>query len=290
MVIDEFETNVALHSKGASAMQSGDLSDEFLADRAIGWQTIGHRYDITATHPNTVDLQRWLFNNDGSITNVACPDLAISSNKEKDASMNSMYFALQNPRTQMAIGIEPALDGCTNGMKVKMQTMEYGREWQQFVYVEGESKIVSIMCPDHAIVIPEGNCASDVQLELSNNDSFNDKRDRWIFDESGSIKSELCVEKYITINGAHGGRARTVEILPMMDEFVSSLPNSPENDNETISNNVTYTNRTNTAIEWQSAIPPSVGSTLMLSKKDVERYQIWGQEYQVRVLCLHPTS
>lgn len=49
-------------------------------------------------------LQQWAFNGDRSITNVKCPDFAISSSKEKNVQLDSVYFALQNPRTQLAIG------------------------------------------------------------------------------------------------------------------------------------------------------------------------------------------
>ena len=70
------------------------------------------------------DLQKWAFNTDGSISNVGCSNLAIHSSKEKDVSLYSTYFALQNPRTQLAIGT-PA-SSCTDysvrKVKVNHQT------------------------------------------------------------------------------------------------------------------------------------------------------------------------
>eukprot|EP00956_Cyclotella_meneghiniana_P011651 scaffold16397_cov36-Cyclotella_meneghiniana.AAC.1 len=48
------------------------------------------------------------------IRNVGCPNLAISSSKEKDVRLPSVHYALQNPRTQFAIGISS--ESCTDGM------------------------------------------------------------------------------------------------------------------------------------------------------------------------------
>jgi hypothetical protein len=88
-------------------------------------------------------LQQWMIDSEqGIITNAKCPNLAISSIKEKDAHMNSIYFALQNPRTQLAIGVTGTTDDtCTNGMALEMQDMIYGAPNQQFIYDEADQTI-----------------------------------------------------------------------------------------------------------------------------------------------------
>eukprot|EP00956_Cyclotella_meneghiniana_P043332 scaffold264905_cov142-Cyclotella_meneghiniana.AAC.1 len=148
------------------------------------------------------DLQKWTFNTDGGISNVACPDLKISSSKEKDVSLSSTYFALQNPRTQLAIGI--SANSCHNEMTLEMQDLAYGSPNQKFIYIEDNNKIVSLMCPNFAVTIPDGDCSTEGGLHLSN-DSYNDNRNKWSFDDNDLIQSLECENKYITIHGASGG-------------------------------------------------------------------------------------
>ena len=163
-------------------------------------------FDTNGTNEPATDLQRWTFgNNFGTITNVGCPNLAISSSKEKDVSLNSTYFALQNPRTQLAIGTSG--DTCSNGMALEMQELVYGSPNQQFIYIENESKIVSLMCPDFAITVPYGDCSTSDGLHLSS-DNHNDNRNKWSIDDD-VIQSLKCPNKYITIYGALSGRSRT---------------------------------------------------------------------------------
>ena len=83
---------------------------------------------------------------------------------------------------------------------------------QQFIYVEEENKIVSLMCPDFAITIPDGDCATLEGLYLSS-ESYSDNRNKWdftYFDGNYIIQSLECQDKFITISGASGGQARTV--------------------------------------------------------------------------------
>eukprot|EP00956_Cyclotella_meneghiniana_P002012 scaffold2243_cov73-Cyclotella_meneghiniana.AAC.18 len=152
-------------------------------------------------------LQQWTFNDNGSITNVKCPDLAISSNKEKDVQLDSVYFALQNPRTQLAIGT--SVDSCTNGMTLEVQDLVYGSPNQQFMYMEDENKIVSLLCPEFAITIPDGDCSTLEGLYLSS-DSYTDNRTQWVFDSNEVIQSVQCPNNFITIDGDLSGRARAV--------------------------------------------------------------------------------
>jgi hypothetical protein len=150
-------------------------------------------------------LQQWTVNSEqGVITNAKCPNLAISSNKEKDVHMNSIYFALQNPRTQLAIGITGTLDDtCTNGMALEMQDMMYGAPNQQFIYDEADLTIANLMCPGYFISIQDGDCSGVDGLYLSS-DEYTDKRNKWAFD-GNVIQSIKCQDKFITISGALGG-------------------------------------------------------------------------------------
>ena len=242
------------------------------------------------------DLQRWTFSNDfGTITNVGCPNLAISSSKEKDANLNSIYFALQNPRTQLAIGTSS--ERCTAGMTLEMQELVYGSPSQQFLYIENESMIVSLNCPNFAITIPNGDCSTADGLYLSN-DSYDDDRNKWSVDDD-VIQSLKCPNKYITIYGALSGRARTVSFSS--DELIregspsskpsasppqGSLPTSPKKDANKTSNTISHTNTTRTTTVWDNAAPPSVGSVIILSDLNAERYQKWAKQHQVRFIFL----
>ena len=101
------------------------------------------------------DLQRWSIDStNGRISNAGCPNLAISSSKKKDASLDSIYFALENPRTQMAMGAVGSSDLCHVGMSLELQELVYGAPNQQFIF-HGE-KLISAMCPNLAIEIPSG--------------------------------------------------------------------------------------------------------------------------------------
>jgi hypothetical protein len=157
-------------------------------------------------------LQQWTVNSEqGVITNAKCPNLAISSNKEKDVHMNSIYFALQNPRTQLAIGITGTLDDtCTNGMALEMQDMMYGAPNQQFIYDEADLTIANLMCPGYFISIQDGDCSGVDGLYLSS-DEYTDKRNKWAFD-GNVIQSIKCQDKFITISGALGGRMRAADL------------------------------------------------------------------------------
>ena len=132
------------------------------------------------------DLQRWAFNKDGSISNVACPSLAISSSKQKDVSLNSIYFALQNPRTQLAIGISS--ESCEDGMTLIMQDLKYGSPNQQFTYSEADKKIVSLKCPNFAITLPNDDCKTSDSLLMSSNQNVNN-RNQWLFKDNDVIES-----------------------------------------------------------------------------------------------------
>ena len=331
--------------------------------------------------PAASDLQKWIFSsNFGNITNVGCSNLAISSIKEKDVSLNSVFFALQNPRTQLAIGTSQ--ESCANEMTLQMQELVYGSLNQQFMYLENENKIVSLNCPNFAITVPNGNCSTTKGLYLSN-DSYDDDRNKWSFDGEG-IQSLKCREKYITIDGALSGKSRAVsfssnqfvrevsingpfpgvsadgsyrslggkwfglninewkeyfgitldststslevkqcryghaiwigevqiysygygrrkinaantqweaqdrvvkpnEGCSIVSDDQSSLPSSPSEDDNRPSNTTNYTNTNRTKTVWDKAAPPSVGSAIILSDLNTERYQKWSKQHQVRI-------
>jgi hypothetical protein len=227
-------------------------------------------------------VQRWKFN-DGSITNVKCPILAISSNKDKDATLSSVYFALQNPRTQLAVAVkETTGDDCSSGT-LEMQAMVYGKPNQQFLYIESESKIVSLLCPTYAVTIPDnGNCETTSGLRLSD-ESFSDARNQWSFSDDGIIQSLKCTTKFITIDGALSGGARAVSLST--DQYVQTS-GLPAFKNDTKSTSTAYTNATYGRTEWEEASPPNVGSALVLSDVNAERYQKWTKQHQVNSLLL----
>eukprot|EP00956_Cyclotella_meneghiniana_P018120 scaffold29932_cov35-Cyclotella_meneghiniana.AAC.1 len=163
---------------------------------------------------NLSPLQQWKFQNDGTISNVKCPDLAIASSKENDVKLKSIYFSLQNERTQLAIGVKRATEGsCKDGMALEMQDLEYGSPNQQFIYEENEEKITSLMCPDFAITISsngDGGCSTTDSLVLSNK-NHGDDTNKWSFDND-SIQSLRCTNLFITISGDIGGRTKTVTL------------------------------------------------------------------------------
>jgi hypothetical protein len=176
-------------------LPSGSTEDSFAAS--------GLRYSGDKSN-----LQRWKFDKDtDEISNVACPDLAISSSKQKDVSLNSIYFALQNPRTQLAIGISS--ESCEDGMTLTMQDLVYGSPNQQFIYSEADKKIVSLKCPEYAITIPNDDCETTESLLMSSKQDVGD-RNKWLFDDKEVIQSVQCPTKFITIHGASSGGARLV--------------------------------------------------------------------------------
>jgi hypothetical protein len=145
-------------------------------------------------------LQKWTFNHDeGTLLNIGCPNLAISSNKEASVSLHSTHFALLNPRTQLAIGVVG--DSCEPGMPIQVQKLSYGSPNQQFVYNEDDGKIVSVLCPDYAVEVPDADCTSKAVLHLSNEgDHAGDGRNQWSFDrEESAFENTKCKEMFITM-------------------------------------------------------------------------------------------
>eukprot|EP00956_Cyclotella_meneghiniana_P022280 scaffold41923_cov33-Cyclotella_meneghiniana.AAC.1 len=240
------------------------------------------------------DLQRWTFNEGtGSISNVGCPNLAISSSKQKDVSLNSIYFALQNPRTQLAIGI--SADSCTNGMTLEMQDLKYGSPNQQFIYNKDAQKIVSVICPEFAITLPSSSwsCATTGDgLVLSSNPNDGNKN-MWLFeDDKGLIRSVRCPHKFITINGASSGGARLVKTSKFLEETLGdTFGEPPEQQNAADSPTAAYTDESRKVkTEWEQAAPPSVGSTVILSDLNAKRYQKWTKQRQLFHPLMGPFS
>ena len=243
--------------------------------------------------------QKWIFNVDGSIANAAFPNLLISSNKDKDASMSSIYFSLQNPRTGLAIGVEGS---CTNNALLVMQDVVYGSPNQQFLYLKDEKRIVSFMCREYALSIPVDDCSTTTELRLSQMDLSSD-RSKWVIDDNGTIRSIGCENKYITINGAEGGRAVKVASLSKTERFLqNSMSGSPENDGNEKSDNdkqnsmrgspkknanktsdeATYTDASrDQKTTWDKQASPGAGSNLVISALNIGRFQKWEMEHQV---------
>ena len=235
---------------------------------------------------NAPDLQRWMFNSQ-VITNAGCPNLAVSSSKAKDVSLNSIYFALQNPRTQLAMGFSASAASCTDGMTLEMQDLAYGSPNQQFIYIENDQTIVSVKCPQFAITIPSGDCGSTVGLHLSSQ-NHSDGRNKWTFDTNGNIQSVLCSDKYITIQGASSGRAKLVTMHSSGKTLLENpFGKAPKQEDATNSPTAAFTEKTPknsnsySSSEWDPTKPPSVGSSILLSELNSERYQKWEKMHQV---------
>jgi len=172
------------------------------------------------------DLQRWNFNkDDGSITNVGCRNLAISSSKEKDASLKSIYFSLQNPLTSLAMGAVGTEDDCRAGsaMPLQLQALVPGSPNQQFVYKD--SKLFSVLCAGHAVEVPNDDCTAN--LQVSSYSQMNDggqTRYEWLFqngtNETDRVESVSCPGMFISIGGASGGEIQIVA----QEEEAPSLP------------------------------------------------------------------
>ena len=97
----------------------------------------------------------------------------------------------------------------TAPLALEIQELVYGSINQQFMYIENENTIVSLMCPDYAITIPDGDCSSVEGLYLSS-ESYSDNRNKFLFNGNDVIQSLECEDKFITISGTSGGQARTV--------------------------------------------------------------------------------
>eukprot|EP00956_Cyclotella_meneghiniana_P003491 scaffold4251_cov37-Cyclotella_meneghiniana.AAC.6 len=271
---DEYQSNVLVN-------QTQDHTHHIRTQRILSVS----RYGGDPSH-----LQGWLFNEGtGSISNVGCPNLAISSSKEKDVSLNSIYFALQNSRTQLAIGI--SADSCTDRMTLEMQDLKYGSPNQQFIYNKDAQKIFSMKCPNFAITVPNDDCKTTDSLVLSNQDVGD--RSKWLFEDIDVIKSVKCPDKFITIHGASSGGARLVTSNKFLKETQSdaSFGGPPEQGDATNSPTAAYTNKSRKVeAEWDPATPPSVGSTIILSGLNAERYQKWTKQRQLFHPLMGPFS
>ena len=84
--------------------------------------------------------------------------------------------------------------------------------------------------------------------------------------------------------GAHDRVVKPSEGCSVVPDDQGSLPSEQpkEDDNKNISTaNYTNTNRTKTV--WDNAAPPSIGSSIVLSDLNAERYQKWAKLPQVRI-------
>ena len=196
--------NVGCQEKVITAtVENGSCSSTGLKMSTPVWKTSGDRH-------NTSQLDQWSLSSvDGSITNNGCTEMVIASSKETAVTLTSVYFALQNPRTQLAMGVDG--NTCQDVMAVEIQELSYGSSKQQFIYNEEDRTIVSLMCPDHALEVPSGDCSAHSKLYLSTDTApREDGRNLWLFDEEGHIQNILCTAMFITIEGASSGGVRTI--------------------------------------------------------------------------------
>ena len=109
--------------------------------------------------------QQWTFDN-GMIGNVQYPELKISA-ATGDSSFSSYYFAIVNPSTNLAIGVN---GDCENGAELVLQAFVEGSPRQNFQALERPqgAEIVSIMCPNLAIGFTADDCAHGTQITLVN--------------------------------------------------------------------------------------------------------------------------
>ena len=104
-------------------------------------------------------------------------------------------------------------------MPIELQEMVYGSPNQQFIYLEEEQKIVSLLCPTFAIAIPDGDCNSTAGLCLSDSAQSNGMN-QWSFNEDTSIiESVMCAGKFITIDGASSGTRRMAPVQLVSDDW-----------------------------------------------------------------------
>eukprot|EP00956_Cyclotella_meneghiniana_P002464 scaffold2838_cov23-Cyclotella_meneghiniana.AAC.2 len=283
------ETSLRLHNELQETEDQSNLLVKQTQDQTHHMSSNHYAGDLS-------DLQRWKFNDTDKISNVGCPNLAISSSKQKDVSLNSIYFALQNPRTQLAIGISE--ESCEDGMILTMQDLVYGNPNQQFVYSRVDKKIISVTCPEFALTIPSDDCNTTESILMSSEQNVGN-RNKWLFkDDKDVIESINCPEKFITIHGASSGGARRLvtrsnNFLKERTQTTNSPSHSPkdpiggppEQEDDTKGPNATYNDEPPKGkTEWDPATPPSVGSTVILSDLNAERYQKWTKQRQL----LHP--
>lgn len=179
---------------------------------------------------------------------------------------------------------------------LEMQDLMYGSQNQQFIYRANDNTIVSLICPNHAITVPNGDCASKNGLYLSSMSNV-DNRDKWLFIQQGQvIQSLLCKDLFITINNVLGRRAQITADSSQILLNESNLPQSPventtsytnaTNGNKKVVNSTSYTSATHTQTNWGSAKPPTVGSQIILSGMNAATYQKWIQQHQVRAIAI----
>lgn len=93
--------------------------------------------------------------------NTACGTFNISGTIDDDSSITSSYFALENTKTHMSLGI--AGSSCQSGAKIELQQTEFGAPNQQFMLQE--NRLVSLMCPQYAVT-HLGSCQAPTDLQL----------------------------------------------------------------------------------------------------------------------------
>jgi hypothetical protein len=138
----------------------------------------------------------WSLNEDGSITNVNCSDLKVSSIKDSINVLTSNYFTLVNPTTGLVMGIEDESRGCVDGMNITLQNAAIGNPYQLFYMRGGE--IVSLACPNSSLSVSDATkCDSSTSvIQLKNRDG----KSTWQLNNDATIQSlSPCQGKVIDV-------------------------------------------------------------------------------------------
>jgi hypothetical protein len=169
----------------------------------------------------------------------------------------SVYFALENEKTKMSIGI--AGSTCAEGIKLELQTTVYCIPNQQFT-LQGK-RLISFMCPRFSISKPL-DCKDAVQLQLSRGTDS-----EWLFNsEVQSIESSSCPGMLISVDNV-----KTSWIIRMNQyaAFVSEEPPFFNNSTEMKPNSTSVDNNL-----------PKVGSPIVMLPRPSGSYQSWTQKHQ----------
>jgi hypothetical protein len=127
-----------------------------------------------------------------------------------DSSFTSYYFAILNPSTNLAIGVD---GDCANGANLVLQAFVDGSPHQNFQVLERQqgAEIVSIMCPNLAIGFTADDCAHGTQITLVNSPGVHwtvNGNGNGIIAVANSINCAANTVIGIDGTGSHSGRVK----------------------------------------------------------------------------------
>ncbi len=208
--------------------------------------------------------QQWSFESThGNIRNLGCPSLQLSAIKDNNSSLVSGYFALENPKSRLSMGIMGT--SCQDGTDIVLQKTLYGRPNQQF-YLDESNKIVSTMCHLLAIGAPS-SCELVSTLKLTSLSEGG----IWQFNsEDQTIESLNCRGMFVAIGNVQTNSIRATGYGRRLEQ-VNAAPGIPP-----AFDNNTETNQDNFAMPGI----PMVGASIILSNNSAEQYQLWMQKHE----------